>query len=137
MGKIVFDQELLGIMNLLNNLSRARIKDCFLEEDTYYVVVEKGDIGLMIGKGGMNIKKIKEALRKSVKVIEYNDDPTRFVQSLIHPVRVEEISLEDKVVSIKGGDRKINGLLFGRDGKNIKLINKTVKRFFDVEVKIV
>lgn len=137
MGKIVFDQELLGIMNLLNNLSRARIKDCFLEEDTYYVVVEKGDIGLMIGKGGMNIKKIKEALRKSVKVIEYNDDPIRFVQSLIHPVRVEEISLEDKVVSIKGGDRKINGLLFGRDGKNIKLINKTVKRFFDVEVKIV
>ena len=137
MGKIVFDQELLGVMNILSNLSRARVKDCFLEEDVYHIVVEKGDIGLIIGKGGIIIKKIKERLRKEVKVIEYNGDPIKFVQSLIYPNRAEEIVLEDNQILIKGADRRIKGLIFGRGGENLKLVNKTVKRFFDVEVKVV
>tara|TARA_B100000315_G_C14371280_1_gene493072 strand:- start:129 stop:542 length:414 start_codon:yes stop_codon:yes gene_type:complete len=137
MGKIVFDQELLGVMRILSNLSRARVKDCFLEGDTYFIIVEKGDVGLMIGKGGMIIKKVKERLRKNVKVIEYNENPVKFVRSLIYPTRVEDISLDDEQVLIKGGDRRINGLIFGRGGENLRWINKVVKRFFDVEVKVV
>ena len=137
MGKIVFDQELLGVMSILSNLSRARVKDCFLEGDTYFVVVEKGDVGLMIGKGGLIIKKIKERLRKQVKVIEYNQDPVRFVRGLIYPTRAEEIVLEDEAILIKGDDRKIKGLICGRGGENLRWINKVVKKFFDVEVKVV
>tara|TARA_Y100000310_G_C20625586_1_gene785691 strand:+ start:645 stop:1058 length:414 start_codon:yes stop_codon:yes gene_type:complete len=137
MGKIVFDQELLGVMRILGNLSRARVKDCFLEEGTYFIIVEKGDVGLMIGKGGMIIKKVKETLRKPVKVIEYNQDPVRFVYGLIHPIRAEEIVLEENQILIKGEDRRIKGLICGRGGENIKLTNKIVKRFFDLEVKVV
>ena len=137
MGKIVFDQELLGIMKILSQLSRARVKDCFLEGDTYFIIVEKGDVGLMIGKGGMIIKKIKERLKKQVKVIEHNPDPVRFVRSLIYPIRAEEIVLEDESILIKGDDRKVKGLICGRGGENIRWINKVVSRFFDVEVKVV
>ncbi len=124
MGKIVFNQELMGVMKILSNLSRARVKDCFLEEDTYFIIVEQGDVGLIIGKGGMIIKKVKEALRKQVKVVEHNDDPVKMVRSLIHPIKVEDISLDGELVLVKGGDRKINGLIYGRDGKNLKLTNK-------------
>ena len=130
MGKIVFNQELLGIMKILSNISRARVKDCFLEGDTYFIIVEKGDVGLMIGKGGMIIKKVKEALRKPVKVFEYNSDPVEFVKNLIRPLRAEEVVLEGEKVMIKGEDRKVKGLICGRGGENIKLTNKIMSRVF-------
>ena len=33
MNKVVYDQEMMGIINLLSRLTKARIKDCFKEED--------------------------------------------------------------------------------------------------------
>jgi N utilization substance protein A len=137
MSKVIYDQELLGLMSLLGKLTRARIKDCFKEEDTFYCVVEKGEIGKAIGKGGVNIKKIREAIKRKVKMVEYGSTPAAFVRNLIFPTRVEEIREVDGVVEIVGQDKKTKGLLIGRDGKNLDFLNRTVKRFFDVEVKVV
>jgi len=137
MSRVVYDQEILGLMNLLSKLTRARIKDCFKEGDALYCVVEIGDIGKAIGKGGVNIKRIGQVIKKKVKMVEYRNTAAGFVRSLIYPTRVEEIKEEDGVVLVKGGDRKTNSLLIGRDGKNLKFLNRAVKRFFDVEVKVV
>lgn len=137
MNKIIYDRELMWVMDLLGKLSRAKIKDCFKEEDTYYFVVEKGEVGKAIGKGAVNVKKLRQKLNKNIKVVEYGSTASEFVRKFIFPLKVEEISEEDGVVSIKSEDRKIKGLLVGRDGKNLKLLNKAVKRYFDVEVKVV
>ena len=137
MRKVVYDQELLGLMNLLGKLTRARIKDCFKEGETLYCIVERGEIGKAIGKGGANIKKIGQILKKKVKMVEYGDTASRFVMNLIYPVRVEEVREEEGVVEIIDSDRKKKGMLVGRDGVGLKLLNRAVKRFFDVEVKVV
>lgn len=135
--KVVYDQEILGIMNLINKLSQARVRDCFKDEDTYYCTVEKGDIGRAIGKGGITISRIKQAVNKKVKMIEHEDTAGDYVRNFIYPVKVEEIREEEKMVIISGGDKKTKSILIGRDGRNLKLLNKAVKRFFDVEVKVV
>ncbi|HHF42167.1 MAG TPA: NusA-like transcription termination signal-binding factor [Candidatus Aminicenantes bacterium] len=137
MNKVVYSQEILGLMNLLSRLTPARIKDCFKEDNLFYCVVEKGDIGKAIGRRGVNIKKIKQALKKNIKIIEFDPQPTEFVRNLIFPLQVEEIKETDGVIEIVGGDKKTKGLLIGRDGKNLAFLNRTVKRFFNVEVKIV
>ncbi len=137
MSKVIYDQELLGLMSLLGKLTRARIKDCFKEDDVFYCVVERGEIGKAIGKHGANIKKIRETIKRNVKMIEYGSTPAAFVRNLIFPTRVEEIREVDGVVEIVGGDKKTKGLLIGRDGKNLNFLNRAVKRFFPVEVKVV
>ncbi len=135
--KIVFNQELLGIMDIFGKITHVSVKDCFRDEDTLYFIVDKMDIGKAIGKGAENIKKIKQRLNKNVRVIAYGNNVVSFVKNFIYPTKVDDIAEEEGVVSIRSEDRKVKGLLVGRDGKNLKLINKAVKRFFDVEVKVV
>lgn len=135
--KVVYDQEILGLMNLIGGITSARIKDCFKEGEIFYCVVEKGDIGKAIGKGGINIKRIGEAVKRKVRIIEYGETPAELVRNLIFPTKVEEIKEEDGAVLIVGGDRQTKGLLIGRGGSNLGFLNKVVKRFFEAEVKVV
>lgn len=137
MSKVIYDQELMGMMSLLSRLTRARIKDCFKEENNLYCIVEKGDIGKAIGKGGVNIKRIEQIFKRKVRMIEFGNTAVEFIRHLIYPVRADEIREADGVVEIVGGDKKTKGLLIGRDAKNLAFLNKAVKRFFDVEVKVV
>jgi transcription termination/antitermination protein NusA len=127
----------MGLSSLMEKLTRVRVKDCFKEEDTIYFVVDSGQLGKVIGKGGSNIKKLQTELGKKVRVFEYRDDVIDFVKNVIYPARVAEIVEEDGFVLIKDGNRKTKSMLIGRNGKNLALINRAVKRFFNKEVKVV
>lgn len=137
MSRVILDQEILGLMDLTGKLTQARIKDCFRDDETFYFVVEKGEIGKAIGKGGANVRKMAQMVRRKVRFVEYGETAAAFVRNFIYPVKAEEIRAGEGMVEIVGGDRKVNSMLIGRDGKNLKLINKAVRRFFDVEVKVV
>ena len=60
-----------------------------------------------------------------------------FARNLIYPLKVEEIVLEGEEVLIKDNSKKIKGQIIGRDRSNLVFINKVMKRFFNVEVKVV
>lgn len=137
MSKVIYDQEIMGLIGVLGRLLRIHIKDLFKEDDVIYCIVEPGQIGKAIGKGGENIKRVTQIVKKKVKFIEFRNTPAGFVRNLIYPVKVEEIREVDNIVEIVGGDKRTKGLLIGRDGRNLAFINKTARRFFDVEVKVV
>jgi N utilization substance protein A len=120
----------------MERITRARVKDCFKDDETIYFVVGRGEMGKALGKGGSNIKKVQQEMGKKIKVIEYNDHLVTFVKNVIAPVEVEEITVEDNVVLIKDSRRKTKSLLIGRNGKNLNLIKRAVRRFFNAEVKI-
>jgi len=122
----------------MERLSRARVKDCFKFDETIYFVVATGDMGKAVGKGGATIKRIQQELGKKIRVIEFQEDLTNFVRKVIYPLAVEEIVEEDGVVLIKDKNKKTKSLLIGRDGKNLNLVNRAIKRFFDIkEVKVI
>lgn len=137
MGRVILDKEILGLMDLAGKLTRARIKDCFKENDVVYFIVEKGEIGRAVGKGGSNVRRVGQLVKKRVRFVEYGETAAAFVRNFIYPVKVEEIRAGEGVVEIVGGSRQVNSMLIGRDKSNLKLINKAVRRFFDVEVKVV
>lgn len=137
MSKVVYDQEILGLMNLISSLTRARVKDCFKENDVFYCIVEKGEIGKAIGKKGINIQRLGQMLKRRVRMIEYGTTPAELVANLIYPTKVEEIREQEKIVEIVGGNKQTKSMLIGRDSKNLKFLNRVVQRFFDVEVKVV
>lgn len=122
----------------MERLSRARVKDCFKFEEIIYFVVATGDMGKAVGKGGETIKRVQQQLGKKIRVIEFQDDLTRFIQNVIYPLKVEEIIEEDGVVFLKDSSKKTKSLLIGRDGKNLTLLNRAIKRFFSIkDVKVI
>ncbi len=137
MKKVILDQEAFGLSSLMEKITHARVKDCFKDEEIIYFVVAPGELGKAIGKGAINIRRMQEELGKRIKVIEYNDEILNFIKNIIYPAKVEEIVEENSVIFIKDSSKKTKSLLIGRGGKNLKLINRAVKRFFNKEVKVV
>ena len=122
----------------MEKITRAKVKDCFTDEEgTIYFVVASGELGRAIGKGASNIKRLQQELQRKVRVIEYNENVVEFVKNIIYPLRIESIIEEQEAVVIKETNKKAKSLLIGRQGKNLKLINRAVKRFFPHQIKVI
>ena len=65
---------------------------------------------------------------KQESSVVYNKDPVKFINSLVSPIKVEDITLSDNVINLKVRSAKDRGLLIGRNGKNIESINMKEKR---------
>jgi len=138
LARLKLDQDALGLSSLLERIAHVQVKDCFQDEDTVYYIVETGQVGKAIGKKAENIHRIQEDLGKRVKVIEFKERVEDFVKSIAYPLEIEEVVLNDEgFVEIRDSRKKAKSLLIGRGGKNLQLINRAVRRFFNVEVKVI
>jgi N utilization substance protein A len=125
-------------MALFEQVTHVGVKDCFLQNERLIFVVKEGDIGKAIGKGGVNIKKIENMVKKKVKIVEHSDDLAKFVANVVAPVKVKEVSVEDDVVVVTPVDSMGRGLLIGRGAVNLRGFEDIVKRFFSIkEIKVV
>ena len=136
MVRLKLDPDTIGLSSILENISRVPVKDCFQDEDTIYYIVPPGMVGKALGKGAINIKKVQARLNKKIKIVEYNNNCIMFVKKLIYPLQAETVAEEDGAIFIKDSNKKTKSLLIGRGGKNLKLLNRAVQRFFSKEVKI-
>lgn len=128
--------DVIEYISLFESLTGAKVKDCIVNNIAVFIIHEN-EMGKAIGKHGSNIKRVESALKKKMKLVEFNNDVSQFVQNLIYPLKAKEIKEEDGIVNIYVDDRKTKGLLIGRDRHNISLVNDIVKRYFKVkEVKV-
>ncbi|MBI2665966.1 NusA-like transcription termination signal-binding factor [Candidatus Woesearchaeota archaeon] len=138
MSRLKLDSDLIGVSSILERLTGVAVKDVFQEDDTLYVIVNPGDLGRAVGKGGVGIKRVQEQLHKKIRVIEHRDVLAEFVKNIIYPVTVQEIVEEDDSVVIKDSNRKTKSIIIGREGKNLNVIKRAVQRFFPgKDVKVV
>ena len=138
--RLKLDSDALGLSSIVDRISRVQVKDCFKDEDgeTIYFVVGAGEIGKAIGKNGENIRKIQQELGKRVRLVEFAEEIASFIKNFIYPAQVREIVQMGSLVEVRDDNRKTKSLLIGRDGRNLRLLNRAVKRFFNVdEVKVV
>ena len=125
-------------INLFENLTGAKVKDCFQDEGKLVFLVEEGNIKRALGHNNSNINKISRILKKEIKIISFSTDVCKFVANLIYPNKADEIKLDGKIVFITVADTVIKGRIFGRGRENLKKIETTVKNYFDVkEIKVV
>ena len=137
MSRLKLDQDTLGLSTVLERMTHARVKDCFREGEMIYCIIAPGDVGKAIGKQGSTIKKVQEELGKPIKIIEFNENVIDFVRNVIAPLTVAEIIEENGIIILKDTNKKTKSLLIGRESRNLGVINRAVKRFFNVEVKVV
>lgn len=137
MNRLKLDQGDLALSSLMERITHARVKDCFKDTEVIYFVVAPGEMGKAVGKNGSNIRKVQEELGKRIKVIEFKDNAVDFLRSIIYPLMVESVTEEAGLLLIKDSNKKTKSLLIGRESRNLLLINRAVKRFYNVEVKVV
>ncbi|MFC1800472.1 NusA-like transcription termination signal-binding factor [Nanoarchaeota archaeon] len=133
MGKIKLDLNSMKIISLFETITRASVRDCFEDEDRMILIVNEGEIGKAIGKGSVNVRKIENALKKKVRIIEYNADMQKFVRNVVFPLRLEEVSIEGNVMMISAADHKTRGLLIGRSAQNLRSYERVIKRYFPID----
>ena len=136
MGEIRLTTESIQYIALFENMTKAKILDCILEEDRLVYVVKQGDMGLAIGKNGENINRVKKALDKPIELIEYSDDPITFLKNAFGPVSLNSaniINKNEKLLAYAEVHNKEKGLAIGRNGKNIEKVKMLARRHHNIE----
>ena len=90
-NKIKLSIEDIGLITSFENLTGASVKDCIVdkEKDKITFIVAEGQAGIAIGKGGMNIKRFSEKLKKKIEVLEFSSDPLKFVANIFRPIKLK------------------------------------------------
>jgi len=131
--KTVYDLDLIKIINLFEQVTHARVKEAFYMKEVLTFIIFEGDKFKALGKNLSNLHKIEQMLQKKVKIVEFNDDITKFITNLIYPYRVESIVLNDKIITITDSDPKTKGLIIGAKAQNLRMYESVVKKYFEVE----
>ena len=124
---------------LLENLTGAIAKDCVVEsEDNRIIfVIRPGDMGLAIGKNGMNIERTRKVIGRPVEIVEYAENPEEFLKNIIAPAKVRAIKIsknsEGQTMAQVTVDPHDKGMAIGKNGRNVVKTRLLIKRHFDID----
>lgn len=131
----------IGCIATFEQLTGAVAKDCVTNEDSSVTFVVKPDtMGRAIGKGGSNIKHAGKVLKRDVGVVEYSEDPVKFIKNVMHPIRPKDINIEDKdskTVAKVSVERRDRAAAIGSRGRNVQRIKKIVTRHHRIDDLII
>ena len=126
------------MISLFQNVTKTTARDCLDDENQNKIVfvVNEGKMGLAIGKGVSNIKTLQNILKRHVELIEYCDDPTKFLKNILNPKLVNEVKVDTKqdgsLQAIVIVDQGKKGLVVGREGRNAERARLFAKRYFNI-----
>ena len=132
---IQYDMQVIGLINVFEKATGAKVKDCFNEGETLVFIVHPKELRKALEHNGEKIKRLSAITQKRIKVIEFNEDVLKFILNLLYPLR-PQVSIEEDHITIKGKDIKEKGLIFGREKTNFKRIQGIVNKYFKVELKV-
>jgi len=124
---------------LFESITGASVRDCIIDEEQGRVifVVNKGQIGVAIGKGGRNIRILERMTSKKHEIIEYSEDPVQFIKNALKPAMVKEVRITERpdgktmaVVSVNPRDK---GVAIGKNGRNAERLRFLAKRYFQIQ----
>jgi len=133
------DTEGIRYIGIFESLTGAGVKDCVVNNDTNKVilVVKKGDMGLAIGKGGSNITKVKNMVKKDIEVVEHSTDAKEFIENLFRPAEIKSVELltndDGKSCAYVAVLTKQKGIAIGKNGERIKKVKLLVKRNLGID----
>ena len=133
-----YTMELLQVMQVFERTVHTPLKDSVILDDTFFFIVPEGMVGKAVGKGGINVKKLSQKLNRKVKIVEYSQDLKKFITNILHPLKVDDITEQEGVVTLHSASRETKGLIIGRSAKNLNTLKRLVARYFQdiVDIKV-
>ncbi len=128
---ITFDTETIRLVTLFENVTKATIKDCFVNDsnDIVFFIVDEGKIGLAIGKDGKSVRHVEKLIKKHIKVFEFSKDLAKFARNVIPYVNNLNVRNNGNEIIVEViVDKKNKAMVIGRDGRNLELYRKLLKR---------
>jgi len=124
---------------LFESISGASVKDCIVDEieQRAIFIVNQGQVGVAIGKGGRNIHTLERMTGKKHEIIEYSEDPVQFMKNALKPAAVREVRVTErtdgKKMAVITVNPKDKGVAIGKNGKNAERLRFLAKRYFDIQ----
>lgn len=133
-----FDTETIRLINLFESVTGATVKDCIVNGDVVYYVIDEGKVGIAIGKNGSNVREAERMIGKTVKLFEYAGELMKFVKNLIpQATEIKERKGEEGVIVEIKVDKKNRAIVIGRDRKNLNLFKELLQRNYNINDLIV
>ena len=101
--KIKLSPDEFRLLSLFQTVTAADARDCIIDEKMERVifVVNKGQMGMAIGKGGSNIKQLQNVINKKIELVEHSENPTDFVKNIFNSNIIQEIRINDRMDGTK------------------------------------
>jgi N utilization substance protein A len=128
----------LRLMSLFQSVTSATARDCVVDDkmDRVIFVVNKGQMGLAIGKGGSTIKQLQNVVAKKIELVEFSDDPAEFIRNMLNADMVNDVRISDRIDGTKQAlvtvDQRKKGAVVGREGRNAEKARLLAKRYFQI-----
>jgi transcription termination/antitermination protein NusA len=141
--KIKLTSDELRLMSLFQNVTGAVARDCIVDEkmDRVIFVVNKGQMGLAIGKGGNTIKQLQGVVSRKVELVEYSEDPIVFLSNVLNSDMINEIKINDKFDGSRQAvvvvDSRKKGVVVGKEGRNAEKARLLAKRYFQISTVMI
>ncbi|MEM2081781.1 MAG: NusA-like transcription termination signal-binding factor [Candidatus Bathyarchaeia archaeon] len=136
---IKFTCDEMRYIALFESISGASVKDCIIDEEQgrAIFIVNQGQVGVAIGKGGRNIHTLERMTGKKHEIIEYSDDAVQFIKNALKPATVKEVRITERMdgkkMAVVTVNPKDKGVAIGKNGKNAERLRFLVKRYFDIQ----
>ncbi|HET7392113.1 MAG TPA: NusA-like transcription termination signal-binding factor [Nitrososphaeraceae archaeon] len=136
--KIKLTSDELRLISLFQSITSATARDCIVDDKMERVifVVNKGHMGLAIGKGGTTIRQLQNVVAKKVELVEYSDNPSEFIRNILNSEMINEVKINERVdgtmQAIVSVDAKKKGVVVGREGRNAEKARLLAKRYFQI-----
>ena len=134
--KLTMDQ--MRKISLFQKITKVTPRDCLDDEkqDRLIFVVNEGKMGLAIGKNGSNIKSLQNLLKRNIELVEYYNDPIKFLKNLLNAKLINEVKISKRADGSPQAIVLVNpnnkGLVVGRAGRNAEKARLLAKRYFDI-----
>lgn len=128
------DMRFIRYINLFEKITRVRIKNCFMYNNTVVFIAPQMLMSRAIGENGKNVRRISEILGKKVKIVRSPEgihDIREFVSEVIHPIQFREINLNNNEVVIVAGRNK--AALIGRNKVRLEEMKSIIEQYFDIK----
>jgi N utilization substance protein A len=126
--KLSTDQ--IRAVSTFEQITKVHVRDCLIDNENAYFLIEEGKMGIAIGKNGTTIKSVSRILDKNVKIFEYSGTPEGLVKNLIPGLKSVEFTGKGAIVAIPPSDRST---VIGKNGRNIKAIREFMERHYQIK----
>lgn len=136
MAEVTFDEKTIKYVALFQDLTRTTVVDCVDAEDRLIFVVKEGDIGKAIGKKGENVAKLKRLMNKDIHIVEYAEDPEKFVANVFRNYDVKGVQIEqrgDVTHATVTVDASKKGRAIGKEGRNLRVSRDLIARHHSIQ----
>ena len=138
MTEIKLTSDELRLMALFQSITSATARDCIVDDkmDRVIFVVNKGQMGLAIGKGGSTIKQLQNMVARKIELVEFSDEPAEFIRNMLNADMINDVRISERDDGTKQAvvtvDPRKKGAVVGREGRNAEKARLLAKRYFQI-----